>query len=415
MEGFLDLNCSPNYPLEHFEESLKQTMLDHDIIFKKQVHDFHGLKSDSKYYTRRETFPMKTTFKDKHSVGSTQFLIDSLFSQDDDDDDDLNLSLSIGRNINKKRKSWKNKIVNPSSQEIIDLEEYSGIGSSENVQRVISLDQSSQKSMDHIKQYPSHGMIESLVNGVDLYKDPLKVGPRESLMNGAMHSSDQGSHECHDVKQTKLMDFDLNKDLSDESSFQSNEPSSDLTEEKETNISKLIEEKKKEDSDYAIQKAANSLISISLQQASTSNQDSESKSGSNETENNSEKKNEKRRQRSSSIDSYESLVLKLEESSVDEDCVTSMAFEITEIGKIENGIKLRRGRRLKDFQKDILPTLSSLSRHEIWEDIKILEGVIRSREYKRLQKSKAGNVENWFTPVKNKRSKVNDVGQRKKR
>ncbi|KAL4592487.1 hypothetical protein LXL04_005484 [Taraxacum kok-saghyz] len=356
MERFLDLNSSPNHRFEYFEESLKQTMLDHDIIFKKQA----------------------------------RFLINNLFSQeedeDDDDDDDLNgvelnLSLTIG-STNKRRKSWKNKIVFPSSIEIIDLEESSGIESSD--------------------------------NGVDLHKDPLQVdsicSKRDSLMNGAMHhewsSSNQGSNELHDAKQTKVMDFDLNEDQPDES-FHSNEPSSDLTEEKEIIIPNVIEEN-------AIQKAANSLVLISLQQISTTNHDSESKSGSNDTK----IKNPNPR-RSSSIDSYESLVLKLEETSVDEDCVTSKAFDVTKLGETEignrNGIKLKRGRRLKDFQKDILPTLSSLSRHEIWEDIKILEGVIRSREYKRLQKEKRGNGENWFTPVKSKRSKVNYVGQKRRK
>ncbi|CAI9288799.1 unnamed protein product [Lactuca saligna] len=380
MEGFLDLNSSPHHPFEYFRGSLKQTMLDHDIIFKKQACGSLGkslMKSDSKF-TRCETFPMKRTFTGNHSA---RFLIDNLFSQEEDDDDDLNLSLSIGRSTNKRSKSWKNKII-------IDLEEdSSGIGSSEDVQPVFSLDQSSQKSTDHINQYPCHGMIDCLVNGVNLHK---------------------GSSELHDdVKQTKLMDFDLNEDQPDES-FQSNEPSSDLTEEKERNISQVIEEKVKNDSDYATKKAAHSLVSISLQQIS-SNQDSESKSGSNEVEN---KKTNPRR--SSSIDSYEFLVLKLEESCVDEDCVTSKAFELNEMGKNKNdkginSIKLRRGRRMKDFQKDILPTLSSLSQHEIWEDIKILEGVIRSREYKRLQKAKTENGDNC---VKNKRSKVNYAGQR---
>lgn len=90
-------------------------------------------------------------------------MIDNLFSQDDDDDD-LNLSLSIGRSTNKRRNSWKNKII-------IDLEEESsGIGSSEDVQPVFSLDQSSHKSTDHINQYPCHGMIDCLVNGVNLHK-----------------------------------------------------------------------------------------------------------------------------------------------------------------------------------------------------------------------------------------------------
>ncbi|KAL4590566.1 hypothetical protein LXL04_003499 [Taraxacum kok-saghyz] len=171
-----------------------------------------------------------------------QFLIKNLFSQEEDeyndDDDDLNgvelnLSLTIG-STNKRRKSWTKKIVYPSSIEIIDLEDSSGIESSD--------------------------------NGVDLH---------------------------------------TGEDQPDES-FHSNEPSSDLTEEKDIIIPNVIEEN-------AIQKAANSLVLISLQQISTTNHDSESKSGSNDT-----KIKKPNPRRSSAIDSYESLVLKLEETSVDE-------------------------------------------------------------------------------------------------
>lgn len=35
-----------------------------------------------------------------------------------------------------------------------------------------------------------------------------------------------------------------------------------------------------------------------------------------------------------------------------------------------------RGRQLKDFQKDILPGLVTLSRHEVTEDLKALEGLL---------------------------------------
>lgn len=253
------------------------------------------------------------------------------------------------------------------------------------------------------------------------------------------------------------MDFDLNEDQPDESSFHSNdpvgpnlssdgscdescsnistsltfkgqtsrkddqtktftidlesipEPSSDLTEENEISISEASNQKDIKESDYAEEKAALSLISISQLRALTKNQDSETKTGSNEIEENSNENKKKTIKQSSSIDSYESLVLKIEESSIDEDSATSKAFEINEFDQKQNGIKLKRGRRMKDFQKEILPTLSSLSKHEIWEDVKLLEGIIRSREYKRLNKAKTLKGENWFTPVKSKRSKVNYV------
>lgn len=472
MEGFLNMNSFPKYP---FEESLKQAMIDHEIVFKKQVQELHRLYAVQKSMMKGDS---KYTFPERHLVGSTRFVLDDSILQGDQDffsrfqqkpldlrlstgnssEDDVldgvevNLSLSIGRSTNKRSRiasnNWKNKIVYPSSLDVIDLEESNETGSNEDAQHVFSLDQSSRNSTDH-----------------------LKMGPfcrkRESTMNDGIHqewsSFNQGSNEQLDVKQAIVVDLDLNKDQQDDSSFHSlepypssdssygescnqigkpakvstsiltskqpksqtsvkdaqtepccidleslPEPSPNLSEEKEMHISEVIEQKRKEDSDYIIREAALSLISISLQETLTRNQGSETRS--NEIENNDGNKMKMIPQ--SSIDSYESLVLKLEESIMDEDSATSKAFEINELDQKENVIKLRRGRRLKDFQKDILPTLSSLTRDEIWEDINILEGVIRSREYKRLQKAKTSKGENWFTPVRSKRSKVNYVGRR---
>ncbi|ESQ34291.1 hypothetical protein EUTSA_v10006734mg [Eutrema salsugineum] len=41
----------------------------------------------------------------------------------------------------------------------------------------------------------------------------------------------------------------------------------------------------------------------------------------------------------------------------------------------------RRGRPKRDFQRDILPGLSSLSRHEVTEDIQMLGGLLKTRDY----------------------------------
>ncbi|CAN8313221.1 unnamed protein product [Cochlearia groenlandica] len=41
----------------------------------------------------------------------------------------------------------------------------------------------------------------------------------------------------------------------------------------------------------------------------------------------------------------------------------------------------RRGRPKRDFQRDILPGLSSLSRHEVTEDIQMIGGLVETREY----------------------------------
>ncbi|KAK9079598.1 hypothetical protein SSX86_001271 [Deinandra increscens subsp. villosa] len=405
-------------------------MLDQEIMFKKQqeLHRLYAVqnsvKSDSKY-PRCELFPMKRTFTESHSVGPSHFIFGQDFgsrfqqmpldlrlsignSCDDDDvldSEELNLSLSIGMSSNKRIKSLgksvKNTMVYPSSPVIIDLEDSTESVSNENLK-------------------------------ANFHQDNLK-------MNGDMHQEcsyfNQGSKSWNDVKRTVLVDLDLNKDQPDEypscdgSGGESSsqiatsltfegqtktctidleslpEPSSDLTEEKVMNISEASNQ------DYALEKAALSLVCISKQQISKFNQASETKSLSGETEKRKENK-KKTITRSLSVDSYEELVLKLEESSIEEDSATSKTYEVNELDQNTNRIKLRRGRRLKDFQKDILPTLSSLSKHEIWEDIKLLEGVIRSREYKRLNKAKTGNGENWLTPVKGKRAKVNPSGQK---
>lgn len=124
-----------------------------------------------------------------------------------------------------------------------------------------------------------------------------------------------------------------------------------------------------------------------------------------------ETEKEKMHQPERSIDSFESLVLKLQESNTDDYCVTSNAYEINDMDKKDSGIKLRRGRRMKDFQKEILPSLPSLSRQEICEDIRIMEVAIRSREYKRYR-SKGTTEQKWFTPVRSRRSRLNYTGRR---
>lgn len=113
-----------------------------------------------------------------------------------------------------------------------------------------------------------------------------------------------------------------------------------------------------------------------------------------------------------SIDSFASTVLKMPDCNTDDYCVSSNPYEIIERDKKDSGIKLRRGRRLKDFQKEILPSLPSLSRQEICEDIRIMEGAIRSREYKRYNRSKVSNEQSWFTPVRSRRSRLNYIGRR---
>ncbi|XP_047338780.1 uncharacterized protein LOC124942344 [Impatiens glandulifera] len=113
-----------------------------------------------------------------------------------------------------------------------------------------------------------------------------------------------------------------------------------------------------------------------------------------------------------SVDSYELIVMNLEEEEISSEycvCVSSKGCEIISDKKEECGIKLmKRGRRVKDFQKDVLPSMACLSRHEIREDVNIMETVIKSREYKRIMKAKTTKIggDKWFMPVKrSKRSK----------
>ncbi|CAI9755360.1 unnamed protein product [Fraxinus pennsylvanica] len=114
-------------------------------------------------------------------------------------------------------------------------------------------------------------------------------------------------------------------------------------------------------------------------------------------------KNGKRDVPQCSSESYESLVLKQPESSVDEYCVSSAApFDINGLDQMDYAKKLKRGRRMKDFQKEILPSLSSLSRQEICEDVRILQGAIRSREYKKYR-AKNNSRDDYLPPGRSKR------------
>ncbi|KAJ1416023.1 hypothetical protein SESBI_17542 [Sesbania bispinosa] len=108
-------------------------------------------------------------------------------------------------------------------------------------------------------------------------------------------------------------------------------------------------------------------------------------------------------------DSYEQIALKLEECNADDCSVSSKAYEIDSNEKKDFGFRLKKGRRFKDFQKEILPGLASLSRHEIQEDVNILEAVLRSREYRKIR-ARMGDQRSWCVqPMRSRRSKRNYV------
>jgi hypothetical protein len=87
------------------------------------------------------------------------------------------------------------------------------------------------------------------------------------------------------------------------------------------------------------------------------------------------------------LDSFESLTLKLEETKIDEYWSRPLAPEFSNDEQTVSTAHLltkprrgqqRRRRQKRDFQKDILPGLSSLSRPEIIEDVQLLEGLVQA-------------------------------------
>jgi hypothetical protein len=159
------------------------------------------------------------------------------------------------------------------------------------------------------------------------------------------------------------------------------------------------------EADLLIQRAAESLVHFSLE-ISSGNQDCSAKAILNET------KSEKKEQPQYSSDSFELISLNLKECSADDYSVSSKPLEVNDVETKDFSLKLRRGRRLKDFQKDILPGLASLSRHEIVEDINILEAVLRSREYRKIR-ARMADKQGWCAPVRSRRSTRNYVGRKR--
>lgn len=84
------------------------------------------------------------------------------------------------------------------------------------------------------------------------------------------------------------------------------------------------------------------------------------------------------------MDPFELAVLALKPISPDVECLTTQVMERGSL--VENCSSLpnlrrrnsRRGRAGKDFQREMLRSMSSLSRHEITEDLQIIEGLIKS-------------------------------------
>lgn len=345
--------------------------------------------------------------------------------------EEVKLSLSIGGGSIKNGVGKGNdKPTYFSSRPIIDLEESTEMASIEKHVLVLGCDAPitpEQKHDSRVPAQPSRNFRNSVVTNPSLMTDSFVNGNESCQERGSFSQGFceyQGDLSCNMSTKGKMvssyepLDFDLNKVLVDESFSDTNDPtvaypstsnSSGVSDgligecnggSCSTAVSATLKEATGPPSevDVLTHNAAISLIHFSSQSPISSI----NRVRSNEIE------NEEKEQPQRSLDSYESIVLKLAESEMDDYCASSRPFEVEEMDKRDCGIKLTRGRRIKDFQKDILPGLSSLSGREIWEDVNIMERAIRSREYKK-QRSKMANGVNWFTPVRSRRSKLNYV------
>jgi hypothetical protein len=87
------------------------------------------------------------------------------------------------------------------------------------------------------------------------------------------------------------------------------------------------------------------------------------------------------------LSSFESLTLKLEETKAAEFCSRPLAPAVANDEQTVSPVSIltkpkrgqqRKRRQKRDFQKDILPSISSLCRPEIIEDIQLLEGLVQT-------------------------------------
>ncbi|XP_065877929.1 uncharacterized protein [Euphorbia lathyris] len=79
------------------------------------------------------------------------------------------------------------------------------------------------------------------------------------------------------------------------------------------------------------------------------------------------------------IDSFEAMTLQLEETKAEEYCCNTSIQE--ESASLARRGRTRRGRQQrKDFQNEILPSLASLSRYEVSEDLQAIGGLIEAAQ-----------------------------------
>ncbi|KAL5761677.1 hypothetical protein ACOSP7_017941 [Xanthoceras sorbifolium] len=113
---------------------------------------------------------------------------------------------------------------------------------------------------------------------------------------------------------------------------------------------------------------------------------------------------------SEGFDYFESMILKLTETTEEEYMPTPLVpenFKVEEAGttllpRPRKG-QARRGRQRRDFQRDILPGLASLSRHEVTEDLQTFGGLMRATGH------------TWHTGLTRRNSTRNGCGRGRRR
>lgn len=240
----------------------------------------------------------------------------------------------------------------------------------------------------------SYSLNQELLEGADSNKSPLSC------------KSDCNTDDASSNTKRECSAMGIPKSKVSPSEFQYPESSLVSRDQLEQNITRPSETKSQSfgaEVDETVRKGAVSLIYFSCL---TQNQDC-----SPEPKKRKKSCSTEREMPQSSSESYESIVLKQVERSVDEYCVSSTPPEAMGLDKKESGVKLKRGRRMKDFRKEILPGLASLSRQEISEDIKIMELALRSREYKKYR-SKTGSRSDCISSVRSRRPRLRRGGRR---
>eukprot|EP01018_Ginkgo_biloba_P031630 Gb_29019 [translate_table: standard] len=118
---------------------------------------------------------------------------------------------------------------------------------------------------------------------------------------------------------------------------------------------------------------------------------------------------------SDGLDYFEFMTLMLRENSVDGNCKpfikhSEQSEKLSPL--VSHGLRqLKRGKRARDFQKETLPSMSSLSRQEITEDLQVIGGLMRSAGdvcqtvFTRRSAGKNSWSKDFFIPLTGQRSR----------